>query len=232
MSDNKIKKNSWGRLLLVAGFAGLFAFGIVVGAFLWGGEKSKTISMSEAQCGDLSREIVNAGRNTQYYGDPATQKQSWEFHIQKLRELNDIYTKNCAGREVNVENPKPATKSESKPLPTKTCEAIEELLEDRIYTENLGDAGYHLSNAQIYMNLAERGCPENSENYKQLAQREIEIMRALENDYLVDYELKSVVDIYRKLEMKAEAAKVFEKVKKMTDPAIDFILEVEKIINE
>ena len=80
--------------------------------------------------------------------------------------------------------------------------------------------------------MSERGCPENSEKYVALAKQELEIARALEDDEFDQYETIEVVETYKRLDMQAAAEEILETAKKLTNPAIDFILEVEKIINE
>ena len=89
-----------------------------------------------------------------------------------------------------------------------------------------------IDRAKIYANLSERGCAENSAKYVELAKQELEIARALEDDEFDDYETIEVVETYKRLNMQAAAEEIFETAKKLTNPAIDFILEVEKIINE
>ena len=123
----------------------------------------------------------------------------------------------------------------AKQPPAKNCSAIEKVLEQKLSgdQEDSLDIWEHVDRAEVYAILAERGCPENSENYKSLALREIEIARALSNDrFNDDNQTIMVIDTYKKLNMKAEAEKVFEKAKKLTDPAIDFIIQVERIFSE
>ncbi len=115
-----------------------------------------------------------------------------------------------------------------------TCTVIEELISNRIYPEDSPEAGSHLLNADTYTVLVERGCPENVEHYKTMALREIEIATALQSDV----DLKSpgqteiVIDTYKKLNMQREAREFLDKVQRLTDPAIDFILQMERVINE
>ena len=81
--------------------------------------------------------------------------------------------------------------------------------------------------------MSERGCAENSAKYVELAKQELEIARALEDDRFDNGEtIIEVVETYKRLNMQAAAEEIFETAKKLTNPAIDFILEVEKIINE
>ena len=65
-----------------------------------------------------------------------------------------------------------------------------------------------------------------------MAKQELEIARALEDDKFDNDDTIEVVETYKRINMQAAAEEIFETAKKLTNPAIDFILEVEKIINE
>ena len=112
-----------------------------------------------------------------------------------------------------------------------TCEQIEALLLEQMPNAD-GDSDRRISRAKIYANLSERGCAGNSARYVELAKQELEIARALEDDEFDNQETIEVVETYKRLNMQAAAEEIFETAKKLTNPAIDFILEVEKIINE
>lgn len=115
----------------------------------------------------------------------------------------------------------------------RTCIKIENELGARLYGSNeYMDVNKHIDNAKIYANLSERGCPENSDKYVALAKQELELARALEDDNFDGRETIEVVETYKRINMQAAAQEIFDKVKKLTDPAIDFIIQVEKIINE
>lgn len=120
--------------------------------------------------------------------------------------------------------------SQDETLPEKTCARIEEEMLIRI--DDSWNTDSHLDNAKVYSILAERGCPENSQKYVDLAKQEIAIARALEDDKFSEGETLEVVETYKRINMQAAAEEVFEKAKQLTNPAIDFILQVEKIINE
>ena len=119
-----------------------------------------------------------------------------------------------------------------------TCEQIQVVLEAKLICKYsfCHDAEDHIQDAQIYANLSERGCAENSEAYKNLAKQELEIARALTDDRLQysdeQKEATKIVETYKRLQMRAEAAKMIEKAKKLANPAIDFIIQLEKIIEE
>ena len=83
--------------------------------------------------------------------------------------------------------------------------------------------------------MSERGCPGSSvSKYQELAKQELEIARALKDDDIEHNPQESVeiVETYKRLQMQAEAERMLEKAKKLTNPAIDFIIQLEKIIEE
>ena len=120
-----------------------------------------------------------------------------------------------------------------------TCEKIEYVLLAQLKcreegTEKCMYEEAHINNAKIYANLSERGCPGNSEKYKALAKQELEIARAMTDDDIEhrNHEAVEIVETYKRLQMQAEAERMIEKAKKLTNPAIDFIIQLEKIIEE
>lgn len=114
-----------------------------------------------------------------------------------------------------------------------TCKQIEDSLLERLpYGGIEADADDRIERAKIYANLSERGCSENSQKYVELAKQELEIARAVADDEFDNEDTIEVVETYKRLNMQAAAEEIFETAKKLTNPAIDFILEVEKIINE
>ena len=60
----------------------------------------------------------------------------------------------------------------------------------------------------------------------------MEIARAIDDDKFDRDETIEVVETYKRIHMQNAANEIFEKAKKLTDPTIDFIIQVEKIINE
>ncbi len=118
-------------------------------------------------------------------------------------------------------------------LAQKTCTLIEESLLVRLPDgDKTASADDRIIRAKIYANLSERGCTENSQKYHDLAKQELEIARALEDDVFDKSDTIEVVETYKRLNMQAAAEEILETAKKLTNPAIDFILEIERIINE
>lgn len=113
------------------------------------------------------------------------------------------------------------------------CQVVEDILTQKLYPEYATAAAAHFENADIYVTLVERGCPENSEQFKNLALRDIEIATALTPaENITEYETEIVIDTYKKMDMQAQAQQFLDKMQQLTDPAIEFILKMEKIINE
>ena len=113
------------------------------------------------------------------------------------------------------------------------CLQIEKNLQNRLGDNyvNMG-AEERIERAKIYAVMAERGCPENSEKYVELAKRELEIARGINDDKFNQEDTIEVVETYKRLKMQSAADEIFDKAKKLTNPAIVFIMQVEKIINE
>ncbi|MCL2331421.1 MAG: hypothetical protein FWC61_02640 [Proteobacteria bacterium] len=114
-----------------------------------------------------------------------------------------------------------------------TCATVEKLL-----LRQLGDTAFsedprdHFHRANVYSKVSLRGCPESSERFRRLALRELQIGFALGEDRMEEKTKAEVADTYNKLEMKADADKFFNKMKQLTDPTIDFIIQVQRIIEE
>ncbi len=92
----------------------------------------------------------------------------------------------------------------------------------------------HLNNAEVYSKLSEDGCPENAEQYRKNALDELEIadgVRINASD-VNPREVRSTINTYKKLQMQSEARRYLNKVEKMLDPGIDFIMELQKVIEE
>lgn len=115
-----------------------------------------------------------------------------------------------------------------------TCKKIERVLSERIGKWDGMNAEDYIRNAETYANLAERGCEQNKQKYKELAQQQLEIARALTDDNVSENtrETKEMIQVYKRIQMKQEAQKIIDKAKKIADPAIDFIIQLEKIIEE
>ena len=214
MKENEHKKSG---VYGVIGAIALILIGGIFGFIINGTTRINHPNMSKGDCGEIANRILSAARNNQ---------------PQLIEQLNKVYSENCLDRE--FEQPKPEPKPEEKKMPETTCGQIEMLLLDRLMPNNSQGPEDHIDNAKIYANLSERGCPENSLKYRDLAAKELEIARALNDDNVArdPDESIEIVETYKRLQMQQEAARMIEKAKKLTNPAIDFIIELEKIIEE
>ena len=112
------------------------------------------------------------------------------------------------------------------------CQVIESTLMG--YTNDCPESKCHLQNAEIYSKLVEDGCPENQQKYAKMALDELQIAEGVsveENDVNKN-EMRSTVNTYKKLQMQNEAKKYIKKVEKLVDPGIDFIMELQRVIEE
>ena len=212
-------KNKQNHIYGIIGMVALFLVGGMLGYIANGVIHTNKSVMTEQQCIELSGKISKA--------------LSWGKY-DELERLNKIFSENCNDRNFDVPEQKEEEEKTAK-LPSVTCEAVEKLLIQRLedFAENDLNSETHIERAKIYANLSERGCAKNTNVYKDLAKKEIDIARALNDDNIENrYEATEIVETYKRLQMQAEAEKMLEKAKKLTNPAIDFIIQLEKIIEE
>jgi len=208
------------RIYGIVGLVGVFLMGALVGFILNGSDRVNHSIMTQEQCERLTDKMSYAINNNNY---------------EEIGQLNKIYSENCLGRDFYKSKTEPKVEEKS---PKTICGKIEYVLLAQLLcreegTEKCMDAWSHIHNAQVYANLSERGCAEHSEEYKELARQELAIARALNDDNIRDEEeTTEIVETYKRIQMQAEAERMIEKAKKLTNPAIDFIIQLEKIINE
>lgn len=222
------------RFLGIVALAGLFCCGFMLGMDVQTKHiavKHQQIGMTAEQCKRLADEVVFYATNCPSFDDTTC--------VNRAKELNSIYSNNCAGRTVDVQEPKPEPKKnvavpnhEEEFKSLSTCQQIESLLSRLLADTNDISFYNHMNNAKVYANLSERGCSENHQKYVDLAQQELEIARALQDDQLSQNDTIEVVETYKRIQMQNAAQEILDKAKKLTNPAIDFIIELEKIINE
>ena len=154
-------------------------------------------------------------------GCESNKEKYWNLKMRSLKLLEALNPEYTMQNGLNTEKP---------------CVKLETVLKQRLRCTDVyhcSDSYSHLEEAKIYANLSERGCPGNSAKYKELAKQELEIARALNDDDMEDRrEATEIVETYKRLQMQQEAERMIEKAKKLTNPAIDFIIQLEKIIEE
>lgn len=207
------------KVLGALALVGLFTCGVFVGTTLNDNRvpnaDGRIIAFSESDCYAIINKIKVA------------------TDADLLEELKDIYNDNCANRIIYTEPVTVPDDADDEPGDVTTCERIEQLLAQQLYSEKDSSPYSHLNNANIYARLAERGCPENVDKYRVLAAREIEITTALQPvEEMHESEVADVVDVYKKVKMQAAAQQVIDTLQKVSEPTIDFILKLEKIVNE
>lgn len=208
------------RALSVVALLGLFACGLMIG---FGCSRNNHADADNGEVMQMSKMACQnvAARMSDRYTD-----------AEELAQLNKIYADNCAGRvfetpKAPVAEPQPKEETQQQ----ETCVVIEQaVLEMLPAAESHADS--RIERAKIFANLSERGCPENSARYVEMAKQELAVARALQDDEFNEGDTIEVVETYKRLNMQAAAEEIFETAKKLTNPAIDFILQVEKIINE
>ncbi len=114
----------------------------------------------------------------------------------------------------------------------KPCLVIERTLMEYINTCRGSDC--HLYNAEVYSKMAEDGCQENSEKYKQMALNELQIAEGVrvKDGELSEDDVRTTVNTYKKLQMQNEARKYIKKAEKLINPGVDFIMELQRVIEE
>ena len=92
----------------------------------------------------------------------------------------------------------------------------------------------HLRNAEIYSKIVEDGCVENRNKYGQMALDELQIADGVRIDEtnVNENEIRATVNTYKKLQMQNEAKKYLNTVEKLVNPGIDFIMELQRVIEE
>ena len=207
------------KVLGVVALVGLFACGVFIGATLNNNHApssdDKVIKFSEHDCYSLINKMTSTN------------------DADMVEKLKEVYNDNCANRIIYTEPVTVSDDADDEPGDVTTCERIEQLLAQQLIPEEDSNPYSQLSNANIYARLAERGCPENVDKYRALAAREIEITTALQPvEKMHESEVADVVDVYKKVKMQAAAQQVIDTLQKASEPTIDFILKLEKIINE
>ena len=233
------RQKIWGVIAL----AGLFACGLMVGLAFNAGGRSSTVELA-ANTNDTEPDTA----------DKETCEVIEDFLMRRTNPIDSdqvtAHSMNVEIYQILIENGCPENSEKYQalmqqesaildilinrqmPENSQTCSEIQSLLMQKLPNGNLNDCQTRIERAKIYANLSERGCPENSQQYAELAAKELEIARALRDDYFNRNETLEVVETYKRLEMKQAAADVLDKVQKLTDPAIDFIIQVQKIIEE
>jgi len=114
------------------------------------------------------------------------------------------------------------------------CEIIEKTLLGSISNDCGLSAECHSYNAEVYAKMAEDGCAKNKEFNTQKALNEIQIAEGVRvrDGELSESEVKNTVNTYKKLQMQNEARRYIKKAEKLINPGVDFIMELQRVIEE
>ncbi len=237
------------RILAWIALIGIFICGMMAGAFIW---QTKSVHTPDSGASNAEKIIRFAERNTMPCIDKETELQKMLTegdHLQNARVYEKLSQIGCEMNRKKFEN---FAKSErelddamryvrySDYVDTannenvRPCETIEKTLLSMANPNCWENSTCHSENAAIYSKITEDGCPENAEKYKQMALNELQIADGIKvrDDNVSHDEMRYTVDAYKKLQMQNEAKKYLNKVEKMVNPGIDFILELQRIIEE
>ncbi|MCL1785760.1 MAG: hypothetical protein FWG39_01240 [Alphaproteobacteria bacterium] len=205
--------------------------------------------MSKETCKELETKI----RDFSLTGGMGTTAESMTARALQLKELNNVYSKNCVGIKSVFNKVKPSVPvlaAKTEKLPERTCEAVEIKMLEKINDENEIDARrydayeYFIQNARIYADLMRLGCPENSEKFRALAIRQLDIATALQGEFNEHdaYDSNAVqshanrMQVYKQVhgesEFIQEARRVMEKARHLGEPALQFLGAIEKVFAE
>lgn len=224
---------------------GIFFCGVLTGVSLWGYKHAHTADSAIYEKSGIRKYVesrIKYTKRCQELEETLLRQIENDNYDKNFRIYNELVSKGCeenrqqfvelAAREKMRYN---AVMDLSKINP---CQEIENTLNREIHKdcEHYYDGLYkcHLSNAEVYSKLAESGCPENAGLYKSKALAELEIVDGLrgDNEFIDDDEVRTTVNTYKKLQMQNEARRYIKKAEKLINPGVDFIMELQRVIEE
>ncbi len=218
----------WGLIAVV----GLFVCGLMIGLTM-GRTPLTAIEFQDADCKRLAQTIKSQKNYLISHADDVEDIKKGRDRVVEAQKLYDEGCSHYVPEAVQADN---ASTNAPKPA----CAVVEEVLLAQPISDDSRVPEEHLYNANLYLQLMENGCPENQEKYKQLAARSLEIATSLQQEWNYEDDIKGnggetttdIIEAYKKLDMKREAQEFLNKVQKLTDPAIDFIMKMQEVINE
>lgn len=226
------------KILAWAVLVGIFLCGMMTGVSLWGykhvyAPESGVYKVSDnlknkQTCEEIEEKLLG------YISDDDYAQNLKIYNVLSVRgcEENRAYFTDMAVREHMLLNTMDEVFNET--VTERPCQVIERQLSAQLSMGDSVNSWLHSRNAKIYSQMAEDGCAENAKKYKQLALNELQIaegIRVDEND-IDQSEMLTTVNTYKKLQMQNEAKKYIKKVEKLVDPGIDFIMELQRVIEE
>ncbi len=225
------------KILAWIALIGIFLCGMMTGISLWG---YKHVQSAESAVYSISDSVKNK-QTCAEIEEKLLEYISDDDYAQNLKIYNVLSVRGCednrarfselAVREHMLLNTMDEVFNNT--VAERPCQVIERQLTEELVPGYANSYG-HSRNAKIYSQMAEDGCPENAKKYAQMALNELQIaegIRVDEND-IDKGEMLSTVNTYKKLQMQNEAKKYIKKVEKLVDPGIDFIMELQRVIEE
>jgi hypothetical protein len=230
----------WSWVVLI----GIFVCGIMAGAFIW--ESKTRYTADSAVQTDLSAcEMREKALLANLYTDinDASLKYATEAHQHNSNIYKKLVRWGCAE---NTEKYKELEQAEFATFDVlnkiddanldnrRPCNIIETTLLANIIRDCGDSSDCHLQNAAVYSKIVEDGCSENQQQYARKALDELQIAEGVRiNDAEVsDDEIFTTVNTYKKLQMQNEARKYIKKMEKLVNPGVEFIMELQRIIEE
>ena len=240
--DNNYTYSRRQRIFAWIALGGIFVCGMMAGAFIW---QTKTVYTAKSGVqSNLSacqmRENALLAKLYNNINDEAPS--AYEAHEYNMNVYINLYKNGCPENRAEYGKLAEAEQGVAKALAdlnnnrlvetNKPCQVIETTLLQ--YVNNCDAPDCHLNNAEIYSKIVEDGCPESRNKYGQMALNELQIAEGVRVDEknVNRGEIRSTVNTYKKLQMQNEAKKYLNKVEKLVNPGIDFIMELQRVIEE
>ncbi|MCL2737292.1 MAG: hypothetical protein FWE17_00305 [Alphaproteobacteria bacterium] len=168
----------------------------------------------------------------------------------RLDNLSGFIKRTAATEAAAPEVPAAPVMVEPQRLPDRTCEAIEVQLlnrivpEDEINSQDNFASEMFMHNSRIYSDLMRVGCPENSERFRDLARRQLDIASALLGEIRLDdgghiqeehrhiRRMRIAREVQEETEFVREARRIMERASRLGEPALWFIGEIERVFME
>lgn len=219
---------------------GIFICGMMAGAFMWQTKNACTVKFgvqTELSPCQMRENALVAKLNKNINDSDWNARAAHEHNVHIYENLykngcpenRDKYAK-LAESEQGVVAVLDGVETAS--VDGKPCEVIEKTLLQ--YVAVCDEPNCHLHNAELYSKIVEDGCQENKKKYEQMALNELQIAEGVRVDEtnVNRNEIRSTVNTYKKLQMQNEAKKYLNKVEKLVNPGIDFIMELQRVIEE
>ena len=236
-SENRYGYSRRQRILAWIALVGIFVCGMMAGAFIW---QTKTVYTADSGV-HTEMHACQMRENALLVNVVQGIDDSWPDAANLHKRNADIYDRlvkwGCQENSVKYQELRDAEFSVwdvlSKVSENNPCSVIESTLLSNVH--ECGDSSKcHLENAEVYSKMVEDGCAENRGKYARKALDELQIAEGVRiDDSNVDrYQIRSTVNTYKKLQMQNEAKKYLNKVEKLVNPGIDFIMELQRVIEE